>query len=109
MYMNHHLSTNLTISMINHGISLSNNINIYLNEEFVNVKCRNSSLEKANQYNYLVHCPASGYDVAGFPLVEIFIGDYDKGRSINFENKDYFIFPISEVNTNPIEATYGVA
>jgi len=41
--------------------------------------------------------------------VEIFIGDYDKGRSINFENKDYFIFPISEVNTNPIEATYGVA
>ena len=33
----------LKISMINHGLSLTKNTNKYLNDEFVNIKCKNNS------------------------------------------------------------------
>ena len=80
--------------MINHGISLSNRTNYYLNDEFVNVKCTTKDYYGIpNQYKYPTVCPTDDYNVAGFPLVNLLLTDDE--HQLSFESIDYFLFPVS--------------
>lgn len=91
--------------MINHGISLNKRVNYHLDREFVNVMCTTSN-KTVNQYKYPTVCPAGGFVVDGFPMVQIFEDHYEL---FNFDDKDYFLFPISQNKTTPTEATYGIS
>ena len=92
--------------MINKGISLSNRTYSRLMHEFVEVMCLFKNVDY-NQYTFPTVCPANGFDIAGFPRIEIYLDD---GTYLfELENRDYFIFPIALNRTTPTEANFGVS